>query len=165
MDGLIILLPIALLALIFFSGRKRQREAATVQSQLSPGAEIVTTAGLYATVVEVEADSVVLESSPGVQSRWARAAVARITSSAEDVAAADAEDAAGPADPSAPAATAASATTDDVIVVDPDDYAVPDDLSELDHDQQDRGRDEKGRDPRGGGSQRGGIDDPGGRRP
>ncbi len=149
MDGLIILLPIALLALIFFSGRKRQREAAAVQKQLSPGAEIVTTAGLYATIVEVEADSVVLESSPGVQSRWARAAVARVTSSAEDVAAADAQDAEDAVEPASTATVSA------------DDYAVPDDLSELDRDATNT----KDRDPRGGGSQRGGIDDPGGRRP
>ncbi len=155
MDGLIILLPIALLALIFFSGRKRTREAAAVQRQLTPGTEIVTTAGLYATIVEVEDDSVVLESSPGVQSRWARAAVARVTSTAEDAAAADA------AESHDSAAVAAPGT------VDADSYAVPDDLSELDADARDRteAADDKDLDPRAGGSSRGGIDDPGGRRP
>ncbi len=155
MDGLIILLPIALLALIFFSGRKRTREAAAVQRQLSPGTEIVTTAGLYATIVEVEDDSVVLESSPGVQSRWSRAAVARVTSTAEDVAAADAEDSQDAAALGAPGA------------IDADSYAVPDDLSELDTDARDRSKasDDRDLDPRAGGSTRGGIDDPGGRRP
>ena len=157
MDSLILLLPLALLALLFFSSSRRRREAATVQSKLAPGTQIVTTAGLFATIVEVEDVAVVLETSPGVRSRWARAAVARVVP--EPVADASATDAsAGPA---------SGAGVDDV-----PGGAVPDDLAALDPDRQ--------ADPPAGGSRSSGsaradgpdltkrdrgIDEPGGTRP
>ena len=56
---ILLLLP---LLLLFSSGRRRQKEAATIQRRLAPGAQVVTTAGLYARVVEVEDVLVVLES-------------------------------------------------------------------------------------------------------
>lgn len=78
MDQLLLLVPLALLALLLLSGRRRQRAAAETQRTLAPGSRVITTAGLYATVVEVEDVAVVLETSPGVRSRWARGAVARV---------------------------------------------------------------------------------------
>jgi preprotein translocase subunit YajC len=38
----------------------------------------MTTAGLFATVVAVEDDAVVLEIAPGVTSRWNKAAISRV---------------------------------------------------------------------------------------
>ncbi len=58
--------------------RRRARQLRETQAVLLPGAEVMTTAGLYATVIAFDDDTVTLETSPGVHSRYARAAVARI---------------------------------------------------------------------------------------
>jgi preprotein translocase subunit YajC len=58
--------------------RNRVKALQQTQATLSPGDEVMTTAGLYATVVEVGDDTVTLETSPGVHQRYARAAVARV---------------------------------------------------------------------------------------
>jgi preprotein translocase subunit YajC len=73
-----IVLLIAFYFLLLRPNRARQQKMAQMQAELAPGARIMTTAGLQATVVAVEDDLVVLEVAPGVQTRWARAAVARV---------------------------------------------------------------------------------------
>jgi preprotein translocase subunit YajC len=78
-----ILLPLALMFGIFYfliirPGRNRQRQAIQVQSSLTPGVEVMTTAGLFARVSSVEDDVVVLEVAPGVQSRYSKQAILRV---------------------------------------------------------------------------------------
>lgn len=58
--------------------RTRARALRQVQSSLSTGAQVITTAGLYATVTEVDGDVVVLEIAPGVRARFASGAVVRV---------------------------------------------------------------------------------------
>nr|WP_235433490.1 preprotein translocase subunit YajC [Protofrankia coriariae] len=74
---------ILLLALVVFfvvSQRRRQRTQQQVLTSLAPGALVVTTAGLYATVVEVEGSDVLLEVAPDVVCRFTRSAVVRVVS-------------------------------------------------------------------------------------
>ena len=83
MDSLGALLPLVIILLAFWlliirPARMRTRQQAELLSQLTPGQEVMTTSGLYATVAAVEDDLLVLEASPGVPTRWAKAAVARI---------------------------------------------------------------------------------------
>ncbi|BCJ55669.1 hypothetical protein Asp14428_71440 [Actinoplanes sp. NBRC 14428] len=59
--------------------QKRRREAQAMQSALGPGDEIVTIGGLHATVVAVDDDVVTVEIAPGVNARYARPAIARVT--------------------------------------------------------------------------------------
>ena len=70
---------IALFALLYFvmirPQRNRQRQAAQTQSEVMPGSRVRTTAGMYATVVSVEGDDVVLEVAPGVNVRYMRRAI------------------------------------------------------------------------------------------
>lgn len=120
MENLFLLLPLALLALLFFSNSRRRREAATVQSALAPGSEIVTTAGLYATVVAVEDVAVVLEASPGVHTRWARAAVARVVTTPVGATDPDLAAASGPAGPPLADDVPGGAVPDDLAALDPD---------------------------------------------
>lgn len=152
MDSLILLLPLALLALLFFSSSRRRREAATVQRTLAPGTQIVTTAGLFATVVEVEDVAVVLETSPGVRSRWARAAVARVVPEPVE---ADASTATGGVVDDAPG----GAVPDDLAVLDPDRVDPPSGGSGPGGSTRADGPDLTKRD------RRGGVDEPGGTRP
>jgi preprotein translocase subunit YajC len=79
-SGYIFLVAIvALFALLYFvtirPQRRRQQAAAQTQSQLQPGMRVRTTAGMYATVAEVEGQEVVLEVAPGVNVRFLRRAI------------------------------------------------------------------------------------------
>ncbi len=80
---LVNLLPIVLLVVVFYlllirPARTKARRVQQMQSELAQGSEIMTSAGLYATVIAIDGDVVVLETSPGVHERWARAAVTRV---------------------------------------------------------------------------------------
>ncbi|WP_213454320.1 preprotein translocase subunit YajC [Rhizomonospora bruguierae] len=82
--------------------QKRRRQAEQMQSSLTPGTEVITIGGLYGTVVGVDDESVTLEVAPGVHTRYARQAVARVVSEAEgagDVAAEPADEAEPAAEP------------------------------------------------------------------
>jgi preprotein translocase subunit YajC len=99
----ILLIAMAALLFVMYSRmRRQQRETELIQAGLVPGADIMTGSGLFATVVAVVDDVVVLETAPGSRSRWNRRAVARIVSSppgAADGATTDPEDADGTAGP------------------------------------------------------------------
>jgi preprotein translocase subunit YajC len=87
MDPLTVLL-LGLLVLVYlnFLGRRRaQRDRAALLTRLVPGAEIVTTSGLHATVVEVSDDGpLVLQIAPGTVVRWEKLAVGRVLTSPAD---------------------------------------------------------------------------------
>jgi preprotein translocase subunit YajC len=77
------LLPFVIILLAFYlllirPARTRARQQQQLQSSLAVGQEVMTTSGLYATVVAVEDDAVLLEASPGTHTRWAKQAVARV---------------------------------------------------------------------------------------
>ena len=65
--------------------QKRRREAMEMQNKLGPGDEIVTIGGLHGTVVAVADDVVTLEIASGVRVRFARPAVARVVSRADEI--------------------------------------------------------------------------------
>jgi preprotein translocase subunit YajC len=79
------LLPILILALLlvgmmYFTRRNRARSAMADQQRrqsLMPGSEVMTTSGLYGTVVSInsEDDSVLLSIAPGVEVKWTIAAL------------------------------------------------------------------------------------------
>jgi preprotein translocase subunit YajC len=70
--------------LILRPSRRRQQQALQVQNKLEPGAEVVTTSGLYGTVSAVEDDVVVLEVAPGVTNRYAKQAIMRVLARDEE---------------------------------------------------------------------------------
>jgi len=55
--------------------RRRQQQATQTQRNIEPGARVRTTAGMYATVVAVEDQDVILEVAPGVEARFMRRAI------------------------------------------------------------------------------------------
>ena len=93
------LLPFALILVAFYflilrPQRARAKQAEQLQAKLAPGAEIMTTSGIFATVLEIRDDSVVVEVSPGSTLRITKAAVGRVI--ATDVEDADDADDADP---------------------------------------------------------------------
>ncbi len=77
-----IIILVAMLVLMYFllirPQRAQQRKAQDMLSALKPGDEIITVGGIYADVVEVEDDKVVLEIAEDVHIEVARKAIANI---------------------------------------------------------------------------------------
>ena len=73
-------LAVGIYLLLIRPQRARARAVAEVQAGLGVGARVMTTAGIHATVLDVDEDdgSVLLEVSPGVPVRFATPAVVRI---------------------------------------------------------------------------------------
>lgn len=77
------IIPVALLVAAFYflvvrPTKTRQERAQEVEDHLGPGVEIMTSAGLFGTVVSVGEDRFVLEIAPGVHATFLKAAVAKI---------------------------------------------------------------------------------------
>ncbi|SKC71524.1 preprotein translocase subunit YajC [Krasilnikoviella flava] len=136
----LIILFVVLAGLMFFMSqrtRKQQKQQAEFRSQLEPGQEVMTGSGLFGTVVEVDEanDTVTIESTPGSQTRWLRAAIAkRIDTPADEAALATDE-----TDVTTDSAETGTITSGDAHV------DVPDDLSSLDTAQREY-RDQQRRD-------------------
>ena len=73
---------VALFGLLYFvmirPQRNRQRQAQQMQNQVMPGQRVRTTAGMYATVVSIDGDDVVLEIAPGVNVTYMRRAILNV---------------------------------------------------------------------------------------
>ena len=75
-----LLLPVAFYFLVIRPQRIRAKRITEVQSTLTVGTEVITTAGVYGRIVaENEDDTILLEIAPNVPIRIARAAIARTT--------------------------------------------------------------------------------------
>jgi preprotein translocase subunit YajC len=75
---LIVLVFVGFYFLMIRPQRRRQQRVQQQQNTVAPGAQVRTTAGMYATVVEVDGDDVVLEVAPGVEVRYLRRAIMEV---------------------------------------------------------------------------------------
>jgi preprotein translocase subunit YajC len=83
----LILIVIVIAAFYFLMIRPQQRRkqaAAQQQNTVSPGARVRTTAGMYATVVAVDGDDVILEVAPGIEVRYMKRAIMDVVSPGVD---------------------------------------------------------------------------------
>ena len=82
--GLLSSLPMIALILVVFwlliwrPNQKRRQQEMQMQSNLVPGVEVMTKAGIYGTVVEVQDNDVILEISPGTRIRMLKPGVGEI---------------------------------------------------------------------------------------
>ncbi|GAB3549452.1 preprotein translocase subunit YajC [Actinopolyspora lacussalsi] len=77
-EYLIPILFVAFAALLFFQMRKQRKamnEQQKLQNSLTVGDRVMTTSGLFGTVVETEDDSIELEIADGVVTTWLRQAI------------------------------------------------------------------------------------------
>jgi len=77
------LLPIILIGVVFYllimrPARNRQRKQAEMMSALAPGTRLMTTAGVYGTLVAIDDDDAELEIAPGVVIRVVKAAIGKV---------------------------------------------------------------------------------------
>jgi preprotein translocase subunit YajC len=78
---LVLLAASALLVFLMFrNGRKRKKDQETLQATMVPGAEIMTSFGVYGTIVSIdeEANKVALEIAPGTVIDVHRQTIARV---------------------------------------------------------------------------------------
>jgi preprotein translocase subunit YajC len=84
MDKLpLLFLAILFLGMLYFSRRNKQRAAAadvTRRENMRAGTEVMTTSGLYGTVVSINDDGTALVSvAPGVEVKWTLVALREVT--------------------------------------------------------------------------------------
>src|ERR1700751_5166651 len=75
---LIVLVFVGFYLLMIRPQRRRQQQVQQQQRTVAPGARVRTTAGMYATVTEVDGDDVVLEVAPGVEVRYIKRAIMEV---------------------------------------------------------------------------------------
>jgi preprotein translocase YajC subunit len=80
---LILIVVVAFYLLMIRPQQRRRQQAQQQQNTVQPGARVRTTAGMYATVVDVDGDDVILEVAPGVEVRYMRRAVMDVVSPGE----------------------------------------------------------------------------------
>lgn len=81
MDILTLLPFIVLIGAMFLmtrSAKKKQQAAANMRDQMQPGTGVRTIGGLYATVKEVNDDTVLVEAAPGVHLMFAKNAIGAV---------------------------------------------------------------------------------------
>ncbi|MFF9279330.1 preprotein translocase subunit YajC [Streptomyces griseosporeus] len=82
MNSLVTLLPfIVLIGAMFLmtrSAKRKQQQAADMRNQLQPGSGVRTIGGMYATVKEVNEDTVLLDAGPGVDLLFAKNAIGAV---------------------------------------------------------------------------------------
>ena len=82
---LILVVVVAFYMLMIRPQRRRREQAQQKQNSVAPGARVRTTAGMYATVVDVDGDDVILEVAPGVEVRYMKRAVMDVVSPGDTV--------------------------------------------------------------------------------
>jgi preprotein translocase subunit YajC len=161
---IILVLALGAMWLMTNRTRKQQRQAADFRANLEVGQEVMTGSGLYGTIVAVDGDTITLESMPGNQSRWIRAAIAKLVPPTDDTLVDETEDDAEYDETEYDETEYEDATYDDATSQDPDrvlaadegvrltkDHGatradridVPDDLSSLDERRPDDGTDRR----------------------
>ncbi|MGW2959802.1 preprotein translocase subunit YajC [Streptomyces sp. NPDC001220] len=81
MNTLPLLFFIVLIAAMFLmtrSNRKRQQQAKQMRNEMQPGSGVRTIGGMYATVKEVNEDTVLLDAGPGVDLLFAKNAIGAV---------------------------------------------------------------------------------------
>ena len=80
---LIVLVFVGFYFLMIRPQRRRQQQAQQQKRTITPGSQVRTTAGMYATVSAVDGDDVILEIAPGVEVRMMRRAIMEVVSPGE----------------------------------------------------------------------------------
>lgn len=77
---MLVIIVLALGAMFFMTNRtrKQQRQAGDFRANLEIDQDVMTGSGYFGTIVDIDGDTITLESVPGSQSRWIRAAIAKV---------------------------------------------------------------------------------------
>ena len=90
-DILLPILLVGLLAMMFFSSRKRKKQAADLESTLRVGAKVMLTSGIFGTITAIEDDRVTIETAPKNKLTVIKGAIRTVEAPAEIIAESSAE--------------------------------------------------------------------------
>ncbi len=79
-----LIVVVAVYVLFLRPQRARQRKALELTNSIQPGQRVVTTAGMFATVVALDDEGVLLEVAPDVHVKYVRQAISRVVEPAVD---------------------------------------------------------------------------------
>ncbi len=79
----IVIIIAAVYLLMIRPQQRRKQQAQKQQNEVQPGARVMTTAGMYATVVDVDGDDVILEVAPGTEVRYLKRAIMNVVADAD----------------------------------------------------------------------------------
>ncbi|MEU0676712.1 preprotein translocase subunit YajC [Streptomyces sp. NPDC006172] len=86
MSFMTLLLPLVLIGAMFLmtrSAKKKQQQAVDMRNNMQPGSGVRTIGGMYATVKEVDEDTVLLDAGPGVDLLFAKNAIGAVLTDEE----------------------------------------------------------------------------------
>ncbi|MFJ9738888.1 preprotein translocase subunit YajC [Streptomyces sp. NPDC101166] len=81
MSFMTLFLPLVLIGAMFLmtrSAKKKQQQAVDMRNNMQPGSGVRTIGGMYATVKEVDEDTVLLDAGPGVDLLFAKNAIGAV---------------------------------------------------------------------------------------
>jgi preprotein translocase subunit YajC len=81
---LILIVVVGFYMLMIRPQQRRRQQFQQQQNSVQPGARVRTTAGMYATVIDVDGDDVILEVAPGVEVRYMKRAIMDVVSPGEE---------------------------------------------------------------------------------
>jgi preprotein translocase subunit YajC len=81
----LVLIIAVFVAFLFFSSRKRKKQAETLNETVKVGANVVMLGGITGKIVSINNDTVVVESTPGTKIEFMKAAVRNVTAPEEEV--------------------------------------------------------------------------------
>ena len=74
-----------LIAMMFMSSRKRKKQAADLLASIKVGSSVVLHSGITGTIVSVEGDRAVLETTPGTKIAFLKGAIRSVDAAAKPV--------------------------------------------------------------------------------
>ena len=87
----LIAIAAVLIVFMFISSRRRRRDAEATRAKIVPGAEVMTSQGIYGTLVSVdeEKNEAIIETTPGTRLRVHSQTIAKVVEDTTDETAAD----------------------------------------------------------------------------
>lgn len=75
-----------LIAMMFLSSRKRKKQAQTLLDSVKVGAAVILHSGITGTVVSIDGDRAIIETTPGVKISFLKGAIRSVDAAAKSVA-------------------------------------------------------------------------------
>lgn len=75
---IVLIFIVLLLVFSMVQNNKRRKQTSALHQAVEPGVRVMTTAGIYGLVTEVEADTIVVEISEGVDVRFDKRAIMKV---------------------------------------------------------------------------------------
>lgn len=84
-DVFLVIALAVLIAMMFLSSRKRKKQAESLLSSIKVGSSVVLHSGIVGTIVSIDGDRAVIETTPGTKIAFLKGAIRSVDSAAKPV--------------------------------------------------------------------------------